>query len=170
MPSSLCNPGDPILIPPGAGETHYEGELVAVIGRTAKRVSPQAALDYVFGVTCGNDVSERSWQGSDLQWLRAKGSDTFGPMGPVLVTGLNYNDLLLETRLNGETVQSQRTSDLLFNIAECISHISHYITLLPGDAIFSGTPGRTSSMVGGDVVEVEIEGIGILRNPVKQAE
>ncbi|MDP7638499.1 MAG: fumarylacetoacetate hydrolase family protein [Candidatus Hydrogenedentes bacterium] len=168
-PTSIVATEESIIRPADAEDLHYEGEMVVVIGKTAKNVSVEDAPSHAFGVTCGNDVSERGWQSSDLQWFRAKASDTFGPMGPVLVTGLNYNDLSLETRVNGETRQSQRTSDLLFSVAECISYISQYVTLTPGDAIFSGTPGSTKGMVGGDVVEVEIEGIGVLWNMVTQA-
>ena len=116
----------------------------------------------------GNDVSERDWQKSDLQWFRAKAADTFGPMGPVLITGLNYDDLLLQTRLNGEVVQSQRTKDLIFDVAAQVSYISQYVTLMPGDVIYTGTPGTTKRIVAGDVVEVELEGVGILRNRVTQ--
>jgi 2-keto-4-pentenoate hydratase/2-oxohepta-3-ene-1,7-dioic acid hydratase in catechol pathway len=126
------------------------------------------AKQYVFGITVGNDVSERDWQKSDLQWFRAKAADTFGPMGPVLITGLNYDDLLLQTRLNGEVVQSQRTKDLIFDVAAQVSYISQYVTLMPGDVIYTGTPGTTKRIVAGDVVEVELEGVGILRNRVTQ--
>lgn len=162
----LQNPEDPIEIPEGAGAPHFEGELVVVMGRTARHVSVGEAPDCVFGVTCGNDVSERSWQAGDRQWWRAKGSDTFGPAGPFIVTGLNYGDLHLQSRLNGSVMQSQRTSDLLFDIPTVISYISRYVTLEPGDMIFTGTPGNTSGLQPGDVVEIEIEGVGVLRNPV----
>jgi 2-keto-4-pentenoate hydratase/2-oxohepta-3-ene-1,7-dioic acid hydratase in catechol pathway len=167
-PTSIIASGDDIVLPPDAKNAHYEGELVVVIGRKASRVSEQDAKSYVFGVTVGNDVSERDWQRSDLQWLRAKASDTFGPMGPVIVSGLNYDDLLLETRLNGEVVQSQRTKDLIFNVARIVSYVSQYVTLVPGDVIFTGTPGTTRPIKAGDVVEVEVEGVGALRNRVVQ--
>ena len=168
-PTSIIAHEANIILPEDAQNTHYEGELVVVIGKKAKNVSVEDAPDYIFGVTAGNDVSERAWQRADLQWLRAKASDTFGPMGPAIVTGLNYNDLLLETRLNGETRQSQRTADLIFDVDTLVSYISRYITLNPGDVIFTGTPGRTAKMEPGDVVEIEIEGIGILRNTVTRA-
>jgi 2-keto-4-pentenoate hydratase/2-oxohepta-3-ene-1,7-dioic acid hydratase in catechol pathway len=167
--SALQNPGDPIVIPPNATNVHYEGELVVVMGKRAKDVSPEQAREAIFGVTCGNDVSERDWQGGpqkDLQWWRAKGSDTFAPLGPVVVTGLDYSNLLLETRLNGEVVQKQYTSDLMFDCPAIVSWVSKWVTLLPGDIIYTGTPGSTKKMSAGDVVEVEIEGIGLLRNPV----
>lgn len=170
--TSLVNSGDAIVIPHNAHDVHYEGELVLVIGRTATRVTVEDAPNHIFGVTCGNDVSERDWQrgpNKDLQWWRAKGSDTFGPAGPVLVTGLNYNDLLLTTRLNGEVVQQQRTSDLIFTAATIVSVISQNVTLQPGDLIYTGTPGSTKPLSAGDIVEVEVEGIGVLRNPVQSA-
>ena len=123
------------------------------------------AKSYVFGVTAGNDVSERDWQRADLQWLRAKASHTFGP---AVVTGLNYDDLLLQTGLNGEVVQSQRTRHLIFDIATIVSYVSQYVTLEPGDVIYTGTPGTTRVMKAGDTVEVEVEGVGVLRNRVVQ--
>ena len=165
----IANEAD-IVYPADATNLHFEGELVVVIGKTATKVKRENALDYVFGVTIGNDVSERQWQRDDLQWLRAKGADTFGPLGPWIVTGLNYQDLLLETRVNGVTKQSQRTKDLIFDIPYLISYVSQYVTLVPGDVIYTGTPGTTSAMKPGDVVEVEIEGIGVLRNKVVKAE
>ena len=167
-PSSIIAHGESIVIPPDAKNVHYEGELVVVIGRKAKNVSVKDAKSYVFGVTIGNDVSERDWQKQDLQWFRAKATDTFGPMGPVIVTGLNYDDVLLQTRLNGQVVQSQRTKDLIFDVATIVSYLSRYVTLEPGDVIFTGTPGTTRAFKAGDVIEVEIEGIGVLRNPAVQ--
>jgi 2-keto-4-pentenoate hydratase/2-oxohepta-3-ene-1,7-dioic acid hydratase in catechol pathway len=157
--SALQNPGDPIVIPPDAVNVHFEGELVIVVGPGAS----------IFGVTCGNDVSERDWQNGpqkDLQWWRAKGADTFAPLGPAISTDLDYGNLMLETRLNGETVQKQSTADLTFDCAAIVSWVSRWVTLVPGDVIYTGTPGSTRAMRPGDVVEVEIEGIGILRNPV----
>ena len=165
-PSSIVGPGASIVRPPDSRNLHYEGEMVIVIGKEASWVTVEEAAEYVFGVTAGNDVSERDWQRNDLQWFRAKASDTFGPVGPVLVRGLNYNDLLLQTRVNGETRQSERTQDLLFNVEEIVSYVSRYVTLLPGDIIFTGTPGSTQAMEPGDVVEVELEGVGILKNTV----
>lgn len=158
-----------IIYPADASNVHFEGELVVVIGKTATKVKREDALNYVFGVTIGNDVSERAWQREDLQWYRAKGADTFGPLGPWIVTGLNYQDVLLETRVNGKTMQSQRTKDLIFDIPYLVSYISQYVTLVPGDVIYTGTPGTTRAMQPGDVVEVEIEGIGVLRNKVVKA-
>ncbi len=166
FPNAIIGTGEAIVIPPGAEDVHYEGEMVIVVGREAKAVPPGGASPFVFGVTAGNDVSERVWQKNDLQWLRAKSSDTFAPLGPAIVTGLDYNDLLVETRLNGEVRQSQRTRDLIFDVDTIISYVTQFVTLLPGDLIFTGTPGTTQAMKPGDVVEVEVEGVGVLRNPV----
>ena len=167
--SCLQDPDGPIEIPADAEGVHYEGELVVVIGKTVKNASREEAAASVFGLTCGNDVSDRNWQrgpGKDVQYWRAKGCDTFGPLGPVVVTGLDYSNLLLTTRVNGEIAQQQRTSDLIFDIPTVISFISRYVTLNAGDVIYTGTPGNTRAMQPGDVVEVEIEGIGTLRTPV----
>ena len=165
-PSSIIGQEENIVIPSDATDLHYEGELVVVIGKKAKNISVSKAPNYIFGVTAGNDVSERKWQQADLQWLRAKASDTFGPVGPAIVTGLNYNDLLLQTRLNGEIRQSERTKDLVYDVEAIVSYISHYVTLFPGDLIFTGTPGTTKAMKPNDIVEIELEGVGILRNKV----
>lgn len=168
LPTSVVGPGADIVLPPDATNAHYEGELVVVIGRRASNVSETEAKSYIFGVTAGNDISERDWQRDDLQWFRAKASDTFGPLGPAVVTGLNYDDLLLQTRLNGDVVQSERTRDLIFNVSRIVSYISTYVTLEPGDVIYTGTPQTTRPMKHGDVVEVEVEGVGVLRNRVVQ--
>jgi 2-keto-4-pentenoate hydratase/2-oxohepta-3-ene-1,7-dioic acid hydratase in catechol pathway len=167
--SCLQDPGGPIVVPPDSTDLHYEGELVLVIGKHVRHGSKEEAKDAIFGVTCGNDLSERDWQrgaGKDVQWWRAKGCDTFGPLGPVIVTGLDYGNLRLQTRLNGEIVQNQSTADLIFDCSTVVSFISRYLTLEPSDVIYTGTPGQTRPMKPGDTVEVEIEGIGILRNPV----
>lgn len=169
LPSSIVGHEADIIYPADATDLHFEGELVVVIGRKASKVSKADALSHIFGATVGNDVSERAWQKQDLQWFRAKASDTFGPLGPWIVTGVNYQDALLETRVNGKTLQSQRTKDLIFDIPTIVSYVSQYITLMPGDVIYTGTPGTTSAMKPGDVVEVEIEGIGVLRNRVVKA-
>jgi 2-keto-4-pentenoate hydratase/2-oxohepta-3-ene-1,7-dioic acid hydratase in catechol pathway len=168
-PACLVGHGDDIVIPDGTNDVHYEAELVVVIGKRAKDVPVAKAKDYVFGVTCGNDVSARDWQKSDVQWWRAKGCDTFGPVGPYIVTGLDYDNLMLQLRLNGEVKQKQSTKDLIHPVAETVSFISRHTTLEPGDLIFTGTPAKTSAIKPGDVVEVEIEGIGVLRNPVRAA-
>ncbi len=168
--TSLQNPNEPIVLPPDAQDVHFEGELVIVIGKTLRNASRDEAAAAVFGVTCGNDVSDRNWQrgpNADRQWWRAKGCDTFAPLGPWIVTGIEYDDLALATRVNGETLQQQRTSDLIFRVPETLSFISRYVTLTPGDLLYTGTPGNTKAMKSGDVVEIEIQNIGVLRNPVK---
>lgn len=165
-PTSLIGSGHPIHIPPDANNLHYEGEMVLVIGDTARHVAAENALDYVFGVTVGNDLSERDWQANDLQWFRAKGSDGFGPIGPYIVTGLDPDNLSLATRVNGEVRQEGHTSDLIFDVPTIISYVSRYVTLYPGDIIFTGTPGTTMAISPGDVIEVELEGVGVLTNTV----
>ena len=171
--SCLQEPGEAIVIPPDATNVHYEGEMVLVIGRRVRNATLDQARAAIFGVTCGNDVSEREWQlgpQKDLQWWRAKGSDTFGPLGPCILTGADYGNLPLQTRLNGEIVQKQSTSDLIFDSPTIVSYISKWVTLAPGDIIYTGTPGATKKMSPGDTVEVEIEGIGVLRNQVVAVE
>lgn len=166
LPSALTGFDEPVWMFPDSTNLHFEGELVVVIGKEAHRVSPEQAPDYMFGVTVGNDVTDRSWQASDLQWMRGKGADSFAPIAAVVSRGLNINDLLIETRMNGEVVQSESTKNLLFNPAEIVSYASQHATLLPGDIIFTGTPGRTRSMKEGDEIEVTINGIGSIRNRV----
>lgn len=166
LPTTITGPGTDIIYPVDATDLHYEGELVVVIGKKARKVSAANAHKYIFGVTAGNDVSDRGWQANDLQWLRAKASDTFGPLGPSIVTGLNYLDLRVQTRLNGETMQDQSSRDHIHDIHAILSFVSQYVTLLPGDIIYTGTPGSTSAMKPGDVVEIEVEGVGVLRNQV----
>lgn len=166
LPSSLVGHGDDIVMPSDSESLHYEGELVVVIGKKAKNVSVADAPNTIFGLTIGNDVSERTWQRADLQWFRAKASDTFGPVGPVIARGLPYDDLMIETRVNGEVRQKESSKDLLYNVDEIVSYISRYVTLVPGDIIFTGTPGSTEALKPGDIVEVEIDGIGVLSNRV----
>ena len=166
--SSIIGSGENIVRPAESRDLHYEAEMVIVIGKRALNVSPEEAPDYIFGVAAGNDVSERAWQGGDIQWVRAKGSRTFNAVGPVLVAGLDYTNLQIEGRLNGEKRQAENSSDLIFNMNHMVSYISTYFTLEPGDLIWSGTMGSTRAMEPGDVYEVEIEGVGILRNQVVQ--
>ncbi len=167
--TSLQHPGSPIVIPPGSKNTHYEAEFVIVVGKQAKGISEAQAADHILGYTCGNDVSERDWQGGDLQWWRGKGCDTFGPMGPSVAVGLDYMESDITLRLNGEVKQQQKISDLLFKPEKIVSFISTYVTLQPGDVIFTGTPGSTSAMKHGDTCEVEVTGIGVLSNPVRRS-
>ena len=169
-PSSVTAPGEDIVLPLGAGRVDCEGELVAVVGRRCRNVSEAAALDYVLGYTCGNDVSSRDWQKVDLQWWRAKGCDTFAPVGPFIATGIDPTSLELRTRLNGEICQSTSTSLLIHGVASLVSTASKAMTLEPGDLVFTGTPGNTSPLSPSDVVEVEVEGIGVLRNPVRSGD
>jgi 2-keto-4-pentenoate hydratase/2-oxohepta-3-ene-1,7-dioic acid hydratase in catechol pathway len=167
--SCLQDPEGPIVFPPDATDLHYEGELVLVMGKRLRNASKEEAKAAIFGLTCGNDVTERDWQrgpDKDVQWWRAKGCDTFGPFGPAIVTGLDGDNLRLQTRLNGEIVQNQTTADMMFDTGTIVSFISKYLTLEQGDLIYTGTPGATRPMRPGDMLEVEIEGIGILRNPI----
>jgi len=142
----------------------YEGELAVVMGKRAKRVGEDEALDYVFGYTCLNDVTARDLTAKDIQYTRGKGFDTFAPFGPVIETELDPSNLDIATYLNGEIKQSSNTSMLLFNVSQLISFISNVMTLMPGDIISTGTPCGIGPMKKGDKVEVRIEGIGILRN------
>jgi 2-keto-4-pentenoate hydratase/2-oxohepta-3-ene-1,7-dioic acid hydratase in catechol pathway len=157
--SALQNPGDPIKTPRDSVNMHFEGEMVAVMGPN----------NQIFGVTCGNDLSERDWQhgpNKDMQWWRAKGCDTFAPIGPSIATGVDFSNLQLRTILNGKVVQAQSTSDLMFSLPAIVDYVSKWVTLNPGDIIFTGTPGKTSKLSPGDLIEVEIEHIGKLSNPV----
>jgi len=166
LPTTIIGPNADIIYPDGATDVHYEAELVVVIGKTASKVSVEDAGDYIFGITAGNDVSERVWQANDLQWFRGKATDTFGPLGPAIVTGLNYKDLLVQSRLNGEVMQSQRTKDHIHDVDAIVSFISQTATLYPGDVIYTGTPGSTTAMQPGDIIEIEVEGVGTLRNQI----
>lgn len=165
-PSCINNPGGEVVLPAGDDDVHAEGELVVIMKECTHNVTPDEAAANILGVTCGNDVSARTWQSNDLQWWRAKASDTFGPMGPFIATDLDYGDLQLETRINDDVVQSQTTADLIFPVPVIVSFISQAITLEPGDVVYTGTPGTTTALKAGDVVEVEIEGIGVLSNPI----
>jgi 2-keto-4-pentenoate hydratase/2-oxohepta-3-ene-1,7-dioic acid hydratase in catechol pathway len=169
-PSAVVGAGDAIVLPPDARDTHAEGELVIVIGQRAHRVSPAAAMAAVFGFTIGNDVSERTWQQEDRQWWRAKGSDTFAPLGPAIVTDLDWRTLDLTTTINGETVQQGSAADLIFDIPTIVSFASHYVTLAPGDVIYTGTPGHTRTLHPGDTVAITVPGIGTLENQVCRAD
>ncbi len=167
-PSCVIGPGDAIRLPTAAETVEEEAELVVVMGQRCRHVSTAKALAYVFGYTCGNDVSAREWQRGDIQWWRAKSSDTFGPIGPVIVTDIDSSHLNIWARVNGREVQHCNTSELLFDVPTLISFISHVVTLEPGDLIFTGTSGVPAQIKHGDVVEVEVEGIGVLSNPVVQ--
>lgn len=166
LPSSLTAHGATVLLPPDADNVHFEGELVLVIGRQARNVPQAQAAEYIFGVTVGNDLTERSWQRRDLQWARAKASDGFGPVGPYIAKGLDYSDVVLTTRLNEQIVQQESVANMIHSPAKVVSYLSHYFTLEPGDLIFMGTPGRTKALKDGDTISVEIEGIGLLSNRI----
>jgi len=166
MPTSLVGHGADIVYPADASNLHYEAEVCVVIGKRAKNIAEAAVKDHVFGIAPCNDVSERAWQKADLQWFRAKGADTFGPIGPAVVRGADYNHLTLVGRHNGKVVQESTTDLLIFSIDSVVSYVSRYVTLEPGDVIFTGTPGTTQAMKPGDSFEVEIKGLGVLRNTV----
>jgi 2-keto-4-pentenoate hydratase/2-oxohepta-3-ene-1,7-dioic acid hydratase in catechol pathway len=176
-PNALQGPEQPIMLPRilesydfEDERTDYEAELAIIIGREAKDVSVEDASEYIFGYTCANDVSQRNIQNGDRSgWFRGKSFDGFAPVGPQIVKGSdigNVLDLHVETRLNGDVVQSSSTKLMVFNVYEIVSFISRNLTLSPGDIILSGTPGGVGPIAHGDVVEVEIEDIGVLRNPV----
>jgi len=165
-PSAILANGAPIELLPIMGEVHHEAELAVVISRRGRFIAEDSALDYVGGYTCANDVSDRDFQRKDGQWTRAKGFDTFLPLGPWIRTDLDPSDLRVHCAVNGETRQDSTTSLLVFSIPKLISHISSIMTLEPGDIILTGTPAGVGRIKSGDVVRVEIEGIGILENPV----
>ena len=170
LPSTaVLDPEEPIVYPRQGQNVHFEGELTVIIGKKARRVAEADALDYVFGYTCGNDVSERVIQANEMSngcMLIGKGFDTFKPLGPYIATGLDSTNLELTTRVNGEVKQHTNTDDLIFPVAQLIAYISEAVTLLPGDVIMTGTPSGVGPVQPGDVVEIEISGVGVLRNPV----
>ncbi|QKE84204.1 fumarylacetoacetate hydrolase family protein [Arthrobacter sp. NEB 688] len=163
--TAVIGPGDPVVLPPQSSEVHYEGELAVVIGRVCKDVEPEDALSVVFGYTCADDVTARDLQRSDGQWARAKGFDTFCPLGPWIETDLDVASLSVVTRRDDEVVQDGTTSDMVHGVAALVSYASKAFTLLPGDVILTGTPAGVGPVEAGQRVEVEIEGIGVLSNP-----
>ncbi len=165
--TALCGHGQPILIPAGIGRVDYEGELAAVVGQPMRRVSADEALDGLLGYTVANDVSARELQRSDGQWTRAKGYDSFCPLGPWIETELDPADLGIRTWLNGRPVQEGRTSQMLRSLPELIHFLSGFCLLLPGDVILTGTPAGVGPLAPGDRIRVEVEGIGSLENPVE---
>lgn len=168
LPSSLIGSGEVIHLPSDAYNVHFEGELVLVIGKQAKNITEAQADEVILGVTVGNDLTERTWQGRDLQWMRSKASDGFGPLGSVIVVGVDYNNVLLTTKLNGQVVQQENTRNMIHKPAKVVSYLSRYFTLMPGDLIYMGTPGRTKALEVGDVVSVEIEKVGRVENEIRQ--
>ena len=165
-PSSVLDPGAAILIPPGIGLVHYESELAVVIGRRAHRVSQANAWNYIFGITCLNDVTARDIQNRETQYTRAKGFDTFAPFGPCIEVGGSRGPRTVEGFVNGERRQHSSTSNLIFPIEFLIEYITFVMTLEPGDIISTGTPSGVGAIVAGDVVTVRVEGVGELSNPV----
>jgi 2-keto-4-pentenoate hydratase/2-oxohepta-3-ene-1,7-dioic acid hydratase in catechol pathway len=166
--NALIGSGEEIVIPQdSSGQVDFEGELVAVIGKTAKNVSEEDALSYVKGYTLGNDISERAWQRSDRTLWRAKNSDTFKPMGPKIVSGIDPMNQVIEVRINGKTVSSYNTSAMIFSVAHFIARMSRYLTLHPNDVIWFGCDGPTEpALRHGDLVEVVNDAIGVLANKV----
>ena len=166
--NALIGNGEAIVIPrDSSGNVQFEGELVAVIGRGGRHIREEDALSHVFGYTIGNDVSEREWQKADRTLWRAKNSDTFKPMGPWIETDVTLSPMTTTIRLNGKVASAFDTDDMIFGVAKTIAEITRYITLVPGDVIWMGTDDPTLDMVAGDVCEVQISGIGVLRNPVR---
>ncbi|MGH3588179.1 MAG: fumarylacetoacetate hydrolase family protein, partial [Pseudonocardia sp.] len=164
--TSVVGPGDPISYPRQSKDVQFEGELAVVIGRICRDVPAAQATDVIFGYTIGNDVTARDLQRSDVQFTRAKGFDTFCPLGPWIETDLDTSDLRLQTHLNGDLKQDGNTRDLIFDIPTLVAHVSSVMTLLPGDVILTGTPEGVGPMNVGDEVDVTISGIGTLTNKV----
>jgi 2-keto-4-pentenoate hydratase/2-oxohepta-3-ene-1,7-dioic acid hydratase in catechol pathway len=164
--TAVIGPDDPIVLPDYSQEVHLEAELAIVIGRLAKDVSPEGAALVIAGYTCANDVTARDTQRIENQWFRAKTFDTSLPLGPWIETDLDPSDLSIWSRVNGETRQEATTADMLWDVPEIVSMVSHIVTLLPGDVVLTGTPAGVSAIHHQDRVEIEIEGIGVLMNPV----
>jgi len=165
-PSAIINPGDNIVIPPQSNQVEHEAELVVVIGRKTRNVTIEDARDAIYGYTIGNDVTARDIQYSDAQWTRGKGFDTFCPFGPWVETDFDPSDALITCHVNGQPRQMATTRDLTFSVESLVAFISSVMTLEPGDIIFTGTPAGVGPLVDGDEVVVEIEELGILKNPV----
>ncbi|MDO5735375.1 MAG: fumarylacetoacetate hydrolase family protein [Propionibacteriaceae bacterium] len=170
--TSIVGPNDPIIIPEGHEHLNFEGEVAIVIGRICKQVPRERVSEVIFGYTIANDVSQRDWQKSDSQWIRAKGADTFCPVGPWINTHLSIEEasnLSIQTRVSDEIRQDGNSSGMVHGIVDLVCFISSFTTLLPGDLILTGTPKGFGDMRDGDVVEVEIDGLGTLSNPVSAA-
>lgn len=166
-PSALIGAGEPIVLPPGVGEVHYEGEIGVLIGKKASRVDEASALEYVDSIVPVNDVTARALQRKDNQWSRAKGFDTFCPVGePKAIGEVDLDSLSLVTRVNGHERQRGEAGQMVFSIPFLIAYISHIMTLEPGDLLATGTPAGVGSLAVGDVVEVELTGMTVLKNPV----
>ncbi len=166
-PSSIISNGENILLPPQSHQVEHEAELVVVIGKRGRNITPETAKEYIFGYTIGNDITARDLQKIDGQWTRAKGFDTFCSFGPWIDTEFDASDAVVTCRVNGQMRQMASTRDMVFNVITLIAYISSVMTLEPGDIIFTGTPAGVGELKNGDVVDVEIEGLGKLSNPVK---
>lgn len=167
-PSAIVASDEPVELPLISNQVEHEGELGVVIGRVARSLgAADDPLAYVLGYTCVNDVTARDLQRKDVQFTRAKSFDTFCPVGPWIETSLNPDDVMVTTRVNGETKQQSKTSQMAFSVSFIIRYISQIMTLYPGDLIATGTPAGVSKLKSGDIVEVEVEGIGVLRNSVR---
>jgi 2-keto-4-pentenoate hydratase/2-oxohepta-3-ene-1,7-dioic acid hydratase in catechol pathway len=166
--TSVLDPGKPILLPPGVGRVDYEGELAIVVGKRAHRVPRSHAWEYIFGLTCVNDVTARDLQHKESQYTRCEGFDTFAPIGPCIATGLNGSPRTIETWVNGDRKQGSTTAQLIFGVEQLLEFVTFVMTLEPGDVLSTGTPSGIGPLHDGDVVSVIVEGIGELKNPVQQ--
>jgi 2-keto-4-pentenoate hydratase/2-oxohepta-3-ene-1,7-dioic acid hydratase in catechol pathway len=165
--TAVIGPGDPIQLLPISRRVDYEGELAVVIGRLAREIRAEDAYKYILGYTCANDVTLRDLQKTDDQWARAKGFDGSAPLGPWIETDLDPNDAVVRTRLNGDVRQQATTAELVFGVATLLEYLTSFMTMLPGDVLLTGTPDGVGKLEDGDVVEVEVEGVGTLRNEVR---
>ena len=166
-PSAIISNGDAIVLPPQSRQVEHEGELVVVVGKRARNVTAEQAKKFIFGYTIGNDVTARDLQNTDGQWTRAKGFDTFCPFGPWIDTEFDPSDAVLTCRVNGQMRQMASTRDMVFGVGTLVAYISSVMTLEPGDIIFTGTPAGVGELRNGDRVDVEIDGLGRISNPVK---
>ncbi len=169
-PSAVIGPGDEIVIPPQASRVEEEAELVVVIGIKGRWISAEEAQEHILGYTIGNDVTERDFQRQDLLWTRAKGFDTFAPLGPWIETNFNPADAMISCHVNGDLRQMASTRDMVFTVEQLIAFASSFMTLYPGDVILTGTPEGVSPLKAGDLVEMSIDGIGTLQNQVVQSD
>ncbi len=166
-PTSVIGPGETIIRPKGTEKLDAEAELVIVIKDRCHKLTKANAMQHVLGYTCGNDVSARDWQRDDRNWWRAKSADTFSPAGPYIETELDPHNIRVTGRINGKEVQSESTTFLIFDVPTILEFVTEYVTLEAGDMIYTGTPGEPQEMNDGDVCEIEVEGIGVLSNPIK---
>jgi 2-keto-4-pentenoate hydratase/2-oxohepta-3-ene-1,7-dioic acid hydratase in catechol pathway len=167
-PTSVIGPGQPVLLPPQSQRIEHEGELAVIIGKAGRWIAAEQAEEYILGYTAANDVTARDLQRRDGQWTRAKGFDTFCPLGPWIETDLEIADVLITCRVNGEMRQMASTREMVFTIPQLIAFVSSVMTLLPGDVLLTGTPAGVGVLEEGDFVEVDVEGLGVLRNPVRK--